>query len=126
MSLRTPLGRARGLGSAKTGAHHWWMQRLTAVALVPLTLWFVYSIVSIAGADSATAYAWLARPLNAVLMLLLIAATFHHLHLGVQVVLEDYIHEEGVKVASIMAVKLLSIALGVASAFSVLKVAFGG
>lgn len=126
MSLRTPLGRARGLGSAKEGAHHWWMQRVTAVALVPLTLWFVYSIVSIAGADSATAHAWLARPLNAVLMLLLIAATFHHLHLGLQVVLEDYLHDEGVKIASVMAVKLLSVALAVASAFSVLKVAFGG
>src|SRR5690606_5979046 len=85
MGLRTPLGRVRGLGSAKEGSHHWWMQRVTAVALVPLTLWFVASLLCLAGADHAPAADWLASPLTAVLMLLLIVATFHHLQLGVQV-----------------------------------------
>jgi len=126
MSLRTPLGRVRGLGSAKEGVHHWWAQRITAVALVPLTLWFIFSLASLAGADAAEAAAFVAQPLNAVLMLLLIAATFHHLQLGIQVVVEDYIHNEMAKLAILIAVKLLAVALGVAAAFSVLKTAFGG
>lgn len=126
MSLRTPLGRVRGLGSAKEGVHHWWAQRITAVALVPLTLWFIFSLASLAGADAAEAAAFVAQPLNAVLLLLLIAATFHHLHLGIQVVVEDYIHSELAKLAILIAVKLLAVALGVAAAFSVLKTAFGG
>jgi succinate dehydrogenase / fumarate reductase membrane anchor subunit len=126
MSLKSPLGQVRGLGSAKSGTHHWWAQRVTAVALVPLTLWFVFALATHAGADHASASAWLAHPINSILALLLIAATFHHLHLGLQVVIEDYIHHEGVKIATLMVVKLLSIALGVAAAFAVLKVAFAG
>jgi len=126
MSLRTPLGRVRGLGSAKEGVHHWWAQRITAVALVPLTLWFIFALASLAGADAAKAAAFVAQPLNAVLLLLLIAATFHHLQLGIQVVVEDYIHNEMAKLAILIAVKLLAVALGVAAAFSVLKTAFGG
>lgn len=126
MSLRTPLGRVRGLGSAKEGVHHWWAQRITAVALVPLTLWFIFSLASLAGASAAEAAAFVAQPLNAVLLLLLIAATFHHLQLGIQVVVEDYIHAEFTKIVVLIAVKLLAVALGVAAAFSVLKTAFGG
>lgn len=126
MSLRTPLGRVRGLGSAKEGTHHWWMQRVTAVALVPLTLWFIFALASLAGADATEAATFVAHPVNAILLLLLIAATFHHLHLGVQVVVEDYIHNEFGKLAVLIAVKLLSVALGVAAAFAVLKTAFGG
>jgi succinate dehydrogenase / fumarate reductase membrane anchor subunit len=126
MSLKSPLGQVRGLGSAKSGTHHWWAQRVTAVALVPLTLWFVFALATHAGADHASASAWLAHPINSILALLLIAATFHHLHLGLQVVIEDYIHHEGFKIATLMVVKLLSIALGVAAAFAVLKVAFAG
>jgi succinate dehydrogenase / fumarate reductase membrane anchor subunit len=124
MSMQTPLGRVRGLGSAKNGTHHWWMQRITAVALVPLTLWFVYSILSLLGAGHAAAEAWLASPVNAVLMVLLIIATFHHLQLGLQVVIEDYIHGEGAKIAAIVIIKLASFALAVTGAFAVLKVAF--
>lgn len=126
MSLKSPLGQVRGLGSAKSGTHHWWAQRVTAVALVPLTLWFVFALATHAGADHAAATAWLSQPVNAILALLLIAATFHHLHLGLQVVIEDYIHAEGPKIAILLAVKLASIALGVAAAFAVLKVAFTG
>jgi succinate dehydrogenase / fumarate reductase membrane anchor subunit len=126
MSLKTPLGTARGLGSAKNGTHHWIMQRITAVALVPLTLWFVFSAVALAGSGYGDATAWLADPINAVLMLLLVIATFHHLQLGLQVVIEDYVHGEGVKIASLLAVKLAAFALGTAAAFAVLKVAFTG
>ncbi|MCG8543161.1 MAG: succinate dehydrogenase, hydrophobic membrane anchor protein [Alphaproteobacteria bacterium] len=124
MSYRTPLGRVRGLGSAKGGTHHWWMQRLTAVALVPLTVWFILSLITLSGADHATVAAWLASPLPAVLMILLIVATFHHLQLGLQVIIEDYVHGEGMRLACIIGVKLASFALAVAAGFAVLKVAF--
>ena len=122
--MRTPLSRVRGLGSAKDGTHHWWVQRLSAVALVPLTVWFVISVISLAGADHAAVSAWLAQPLSAVFMLLFVVATFYHLQLGVQVVIEDYIHGEATKIICLVALKLLSIALGVAGVFAVLKVAF--
>ena len=124
MSLKSPLGKVRGLGSAKSGTHHWWMQRVTAIALIPLTLWFVFALAGNAGADYAAMSAWLARPVNAIAMLLLIAATFHHLHLGLQIVIEDYIQAEGMKIPVILAIKLGSVALAVAAAFAVLKVAF--
>jgi succinate dehydrogenase / fumarate reductase membrane anchor subunit len=124
MSMRTPIARVRGLGSAKNGTHHWWMQRLTAIALVPLTTWFVVSMIRLAGADHASAAAWLASPLTAVLMLLLIVATFHHLQLGLQVVIEDYVHGEAAKIGCIVGIKLASVALAVAAGFAVLKVAF--
>ncbi len=123
MSFKTPIGRVRGLGSAKEGTHHWWAQRVTAVALVPLTLWFVYAMTSLAGADHATAMAWLGDPRNAILTILLVIATFHHVQLGVQVVIEDYVHAEGMKIVVLMAVKLACVALVVAAIFSILKVA---
>lgn len=126
MSLRTPLGRARGLGSAKEGVHHWWQQRLTAVAMVPLVFWFVVSIAANVGADYASMHAWLKNPLNASLLVLLLAAVFHHAQLGLQVVIEDYVHCHALKTASIVAIKLLSIALGVFGVVSVLFVAIGG
>jgi succinate dehydrogenase / fumarate reductase membrane anchor subunit len=124
MTMRTPSSRVRGLGSAKGGTHHWWMQRLTAVALIPLGIWFVISMICLAGADHAAVSAWMARPLTAVLMLLLIVALFHHLQLGMQVVVEDYIHGEAAKMICLVGLKLGSVALGVAAAFAVLKVAF--
>lgn len=126
MSMRSPLGRVRGLGSAKSGTEHFWAQRVTAVALVPLTLWFVYSVIALTGADHAAASAWVQSPVNAVLLLLLIVATFHHMQLGLQVVIEDYLHGEGLKIASLVIVKGGSLLLGVAAAFAVLKVSFGG
>ena len=126
MSLRSPLGRVRGLGSAKTGTEHFWAQRVTAVALIPLTLWFVYSILALGNGDHAVASAWMQSPLNAVLLLLLIVATFHHMQLGLQVVIEDYIHVEYMKIVMLVIVKGASLLLGVAAAFAVLKVSFGG
>ena len=126
MSLRSPLGRVRRLGSAKSGTEHFWAQRVTAVALIPLTLWFVYSILALGNGDHAVASAWMQSPLNAVLLLLLIVATFHHMQLGLQVVIEDYIHVEYMKIVMLVIVKGASLLLGVAAAFAVLKVSFGG
>lgn len=126
MSLRTPLGRVRGLGSAKDGVAHWWAQRITAVALLPLLLWFAAALAASAGMDHAAAKEWLSNPVSAILMILLIAAGFHHAQLGLQVVIEDYVHTEWLKITSIMAVKLATVALAVAGVFSVLKIAFGG
>ncbi len=126
MSLRSPLGRVRGLGSAKSGTEHFWAQRVTAVALIPLTLWFVFSVMSLGGADHAAASAWMQSPVNAVLLLLLIVATFHHMQLGMQVVIEDYIHVGAFKIGALVIVTGASLLLGVAAAFAVLKVSFGG
>ncbi len=125
MIRRTPLGRVRGLGSAKEGTEHFWAQRLTAIALVPLALWFVASLAVYTGADHATAKSWLAEPFSAVVMVLLVVTGFHHAQLGLQVVIEDYVSTEWIKVLSIIVVKLGALALGVAAIFSVLKIAFG-
>jgi succinate dehydrogenase / fumarate reductase membrane anchor subunit len=125
-TLRSPLGRAVGLGSAKEGVEHWWMQRLTAIALVPLALWFVASVIALAGADHVAVIEWLSGPLAAILMLLLIGATFYHAALGLQVVIEDYVHGEGAKFAALVLNKLICFALAVAGIFAVLKIAFGG
>jgi succinate dehydrogenase / fumarate reductase, membrane anchor subunit len=124
--LRTPLGRALGLGSAKEGVAHWWAQRVSAVALVPLGIWFCTSLVSLAGADRATIAAWLHGPVAAILMILTIGAVFYHAALGLQVVIEDYAPNEGTKLACIVAVKLAALVLAVAGIYAVLKLAFGG
>ena len=121
--MRSPLGRARGLGSAKTGTDHWWAQRLTALALVPLTIWFVVSMILVTGADYAAAVDFISSPINAVLLILLIVATFHHGQLGLQVVIEDYIHTKWLEVGLIIAVKGLAIFLGVASVYAVIAIA---
>lgn len=126
MTLRSPLARARGLGSAKEGVSHFMSQRLTAIALVPITIWFVISVVSLVGSDYAHFRAWLAWPGNTTLMLLLIYCVFLHAQLGVQVVIEDYVHDEGVKILSLIAVKFAAVFLGVFSAVAVLRVAFVG
>jgi len=124
MSFRTPLGRVRGLGSAKDGTGHWWMQRLTALALVPITVWFVISVIGMAGASYAEFSAWLANPLVAGLFLILIAATFYHAVLGLQVVVEDYLHNEGMKIATLLVIKAAAVLLGLTAALSVLRLLF--
>ena len=126
MSLQSPLSRVRGLGSAKNGTHHWWMQRLTAVALVPLVVWFAIALIGLTGASYEVAIAWMRSPFNAIMMILLIIATFHHMQLGLQVVIEDYIHNEGTKVFLMMGQKLITFVLAIAAGFAVLKIAFGG
>jgi succinate dehydrogenase / fumarate reductase, membrane anchor subunit len=118
---RSPLGRARGLGSAKAGSKHWWMQRMTAVALVPLTLWFIWSVLHLTDASQGDVADWLASPVRLALLLALIVATFHHLQLGMQVVIEDYVTNEGVKLASVLAVRGLCILLGLICAVSALS-----
>ena len=126
MSLKTPLGRVAGLGSAKDGTGHWWAQRLTAVALVPLTFLFVACIFAFAGADHARAVQLMGNPLIAIVMLLSIVAGYYHMKLGMQVVIEDYVHHEGAKTVLLVLLALGSFALGTASVFAVLKLAFGG
>jgi len=123
MSLRSPLGKVRGLGSAKEGVAHWWAQRMTAVALVPLVIWFVASVCAMAGSDISTVREWIGTPLVSVLLVLVVIATFHHAQLGLQVVLEDYVHTEWLKITSIALVKFAAITLGVAAIFSIVKIA---
>jgi len=123
--LRSQLGRVRGLGSAKEGVHHWWMQRVTAVALVPLVLWFAIAVIAHTGQDYASVHAWLASPLTFGLMVLLVGATFYHAQLGLQVVIEDYIHNEVVKLTAVLAVKFASLVLGLAAIVALLVIAFG-
>ncbi len=126
MDFKTPLARARGLGSAKSGVEHWWAQRWTALALVPLTVWFVISVIAHIGADHTAAVAWIGNPVTAVLLTLLIAAVFHHGQLGLQVVIEDYVHDERWKLVSLFAVKGAAIVLAVAGILAVLRIATGG
>ncbi|MDE0942316.1 MAG: succinate dehydrogenase, hydrophobic membrane anchor protein [Alphaproteobacteria bacterium] len=125
-SLRTPLARVRGLGSAKSGTHHFWIQRLTAIALVPLTIWFVLSIASLATADLPAVHAWMKSPLSAALMLSFLLAGFWHMKLGLQVVIEDYVHAEWAKVTCLVVNNLVSIFLALAATLAVLKMLLGG
>jgi succinate dehydrogenase / fumarate reductase, membrane anchor subunit len=124
--LRSPLGRVRGLGSAKEGTHHWWQQRVTAVALVPLSFWLIYSLLGLSDAGYVEFASWLQNPVNATLMVLTVAMLFHHANLGLQVVLEDYVHGHGTRIVAIMLVKFTCAALAALSIVSVLVVAFKG
>ena len=126
MDLRSDLARARGLGTAKEGAGHWWAQRVSAVALLPLGLWFVYSAVSWGGMDLAAFKAWLNGPGNLLLMVLFVGTLFYHMQLGVQVVIEDYVHGEAAKITSLMINIFVAIFFGASSIIALFKVAFGG
>lgn len=122
---RTAFARASGLGSARSGVEHWWAQRVSAVALIPLTVWFVASIIAHSGSDYMSFIAWLRTPLTMIFMVLLVAGLFHHAALGLQVVIEDYVHSEA-KFVAVIAVRLCCIALAVTGIISVLNVAFAG
>ncbi|MEO0998349.1 MAG: succinate dehydrogenase, hydrophobic membrane anchor protein [Pseudomonadota bacterium] len=124
MSLKSPLGRVLGLGSAKEGTDHWWMQRVTAVALVPLTLWFVVAIGLADTLDYASVVYWFSNPVNATLMILLLGALLYHSSLGVQVVIEDYVRG-GAKVVALVLSKLVHVGLAVAAVFAVIRVSTG-
>jgi len=126
MSLRSPLARARGLGSAKEGLSHWIQQRVTAIALIPLSIWFILSVINLAGSHYEQFQSWLSIPGNTALMLLLLFALFHHAQLGVQVVIEDYISGRGAKVAALILVKMTSMLLGVFAGVAVLRAALVG
>ncbi len=123
--MRSSLARVRGLGSAKEGVVHWWAQRVTAIALVPLSVWLAGNFVALAGAKHEAVVAWIASPVGTVLMLLSIAAIFHHAQLGLQVVIEDYVHGEGLKLAALLAVKGLAILLGTIAGLAVLSISLG-
>jgi len=123
--MRSPLGRAIGLGSAKEGVEHWWAQRVTAIALVPLSIWFVISVIGFVGADLETVQDWVSRPLPAILLVLLLIASFYHMSLGLQVVIEDYVHTELVKLGLVIVVRLFCFAVAVAGIFAVLSMALG-
>ena len=125
MSLRTPLAKVKGLGSAKQGTHHWWHQRLTALVLLPLSLWFIYSLVSMSNADFTTVTNWLRLPYVTILLIMFVVCLFYHAQLGLQVVIEDYINSEWQKFACIIMIKFLSVIGSLAAVLSVLNVSFG-
>lgn len=125
MDMRSPLSRARGLGSTGEGAAHWIAERLSAIALVPLSLWFVFSTLSLIGADFQTFALWVGEHGNALLLILLVIALFHHAMLGVQMVLEDYVHNETVKTTGVILVRFVAVACAVSSILSVLMLAAG-
>jgi succinate dehydrogenase / fumarate reductase membrane anchor subunit len=123
--LRTPLARARGLGSAREGVHHWWAQRLTAIALIPLVVWFAISLVMMSGADYGAVRAWIGSPMVMVLLILTIAIGLHHGQLGLQVVIEDYVRGDGSKLALIVAVRFIAVLFGLAAIVAVLRIGLG-
>ena len=122
-SMSTPLARARGLGSAKSGLHHWWHQRVSAVAMVGLVSWMVVLLFSLVEADYQTALNVLAHPVNATVVVLFVAVGLWHASLGLQVVLEDYVANEGVRLIAILAVKMAASVTAILAILSVLKVA---
>jgi succinate dehydrogenase / fumarate reductase membrane anchor subunit len=122
--MRSPLGRARGLGSARDGVAAWWLERVSAVALVPLMLWFLASLITHSGSDYSAFIAWLRAPLSALLMVLLLIALFSHLALGLQVLIDDYVHSVA-KIPLLLAVRLACFALGIAGILATLRIAFG-
>ncbi len=123
---RTPLSKVKGLGSAKEGTSHFWAQRLTAIALVPLVLWLAFSIARLPDMDYLSIREWLSQPFNAIVMILFLIAGFYHARLGLQVVIEDYVGAHGPRTAAIIAVTFLAAALGVTGVFSVMRIAFAG
>jgi succinate dehydrogenase / fumarate reductase, membrane anchor subunit len=125
-SLRSPLSRARGRGSAKDGVHHFWVQRVSAVALVPLSLWFVFSVAQLPVMSYGAVRHWVASPSVAVMLVLFIGTLFYHSMLGVQVVVEDYVAGEGRKLATLLVLKFAHAVGAAAGIFAVLKVALGG
>jgi succinate dehydrogenase / fumarate reductase membrane anchor subunit len=125
-AFRNPLERARNHGSAGSGVGHWWKQRFTAILLVPLTIWMVWSLMILASADYVAARAWMSSPWNASMALLLVGSTFYHARLGVQVVIEDYVHHRAAEVSLQVLVAAAALVGAIVSAVAILKVAFVG
>ena len=124
--LRSPFDRTQGLGSARAGVGHWWMQRVTAVALIPLTLWFAASLIARAKEDYGAFILWLHTPFTTVLMVLLQIALFYHMALGLQVVVEDYVHTDRIKMPAVVVIHLGCFALAATGIVATLHIAFGG
>ena len=125
MKWRSPLGRVRGLGSAKEGVDHWWHQRLTSVALVPLGCWFIVSMLSLPGFDYTTLFAWMHGTWTALLLMLFLLTAVWHSQLGLKVVLEDYLHDEGMKALALTLSSFAHILLGAAGTLAILRVVLG-
>ena len=125
MNMRTPLGKVRGLGSARDGTHHWWMQRVTAIANLPLMIFFIIFIIAHLGASRAELVAAIANPMIAILLSLTMISVLWHMRLGLQVVIEDYVHGAATKLAAILANTFFTAALGVAALYAILKMSFG-
>lgn len=126
MSFRTPLSKAKGLGSAKEGVDHWWKQRLTALALVPLVLWMLYSVALMGLGQFDSVYGWVSHPLTAVLLSVTFIAMYYHSALGIQVIVEDYIHVKWLQITALIGIKFINFLLAAIAVFSILKIAFAG
>jgi succinate dehydrogenase / fumarate reductase, membrane anchor subunit len=125
LNLRSPLGRVLGMGSAKEGVHHWWHQRLTSIALVPLSIWFLVSLLTLPAYDHATVIAWLGQSSTALLLVLLLVVAAWHSQLGVRVVIEDYVHDAGSKTLLLVLVAFTHVLLAAGAVLAVLRIAFG-
>ena len=125
MSLRSPLSRVEGLGSAKDGTAHWLAQRISAVALIPLTLWLVFSLATLPALDYDTVRIWLSVPITGFLAVLLVAVSTYHSYLGTTVIIEDYVHSNGMKVLTLTTVKFLYVLCGGLGVFAILRVMLG-
>ena len=122
-ALRTPLGRVLGSGAARNGVHHWWLQRVTSIALVPLTLWFVFALAGLPSFEQAEVRAWMGAGWTPVWLTLFVLVTCHHSSSGVQVVIEDYVHGKGLKIAALLASQFAHGIVAVACVFAIVKVA---
>ena len=125
MSMRTPLGKVRGLGSAKDGTEHWWLQRVTAIANIPLIIFLVIFVIAHLGATRAQLVESIGNPFVAILLALTFISVLWHMRLGLQVVIEDYVHGHAVKFAALLANSFVALLLGVAALFAILKMSFG-
>jgi len=126
MSMRSPLGRVLGTGAAHDGVRHWWMQRLTSIALVPLTVWFVVSLLALPSLGYGTLIAWMSQSWTALLLILLVLTAAWHSQLGVRVVVEDYVHGAGARTLTLVLIGFAHVLLAAAGVFAILRIAFGG
>lgn len=124
--FQTELKKAKGLGSAKDGTNHWWGMKLTSAALIPIGLWFVFSLISHLDSDLIQFYVWLKQPFQATMMILFLGVMFHHAANGMQIIFEDYIHHEFAKIAAVYVTKFICLVMAVMSILAVLKIALGG
>ena len=125
VSMRTPLARAKGLGASGHGVEHWWLHRMTAVSNIPLIIAFVIIVVALTGRSHAQAVAFVSHPVVAILLVLCLISVTNHMRLGMQIVIEDYVHDKGLKIAAVMANNFFTVVIAVICLFSVLKISFG-